>query len=348
MLDRRNFIKFAGLSVAAVTLSSCSTTIPKAKPKVVPSAGTTEAPSGNITLYTSEPENKITEIISAFNEEYPDVTVALYRAGTGEVTARIASEQASGGVRGDVLLAADAPTYETLKKQKLLAKFIPAESNKLLKSVVDPEGYYVGTRIIPTIIAFNTGTTLTKPKSWSALTDPIYAGKIAMPNPDVSGAAAFNTALWLNSPDLGEKWLRALIKNKPTVLQSNGPVSQAVAEGTPPLGVVVDYLVRDLATAGSPIGIIYPKDGVPYVSEPAAVFAASQNKPAAQAFVEFLVSKKGQELAVKQNYLPVREDVGTPKGASKLSSIKLLQPDISAIAEQQSAAVKLFDSLIAG
>jgi iron(III) transport system substrate-binding protein len=344
MLDRRSFIKIAGISAATAGLAACSTTVPKA---TVPSSSGS-ALSGQITLYTSEPENKISDIISAFKVHQPNVTVSLYRAATGDLSARIASEVAAGGVRGDVLLAADAPTYEKWKKQNLLEKFIPSDSSKLIKGVVDPEGYYVGTRIIPTIIAYNTGASVVKPKSWNDLIDPQYKSKIAMPNPDVSGAAAFNTALWLATPSLGETWLRALVKNKPAVLASNGPVSQNVAAGTQPIGIVVDYLVRDLAAKGSPIGIIYPSDGVPYISEPAAVFAASQNKPAAKAFVEFLVSVEGQKLAVAQNYLPVRDDVGTPKGATKMSDLKLLQPDISSIATQQAAAVKLFDSLLAG
>ncbi len=353
MIDRRRLLLILVSAVTAVSLASCATSLPSApsSPATGPLASEApggEAPSGEITLYTSEPENKITEVIQAFNEDYPDVTVNLYRAATGELTARIASEQEAGGVRADVLLAADAPTFEKFKVQNLLAKFVPQDANNLLPSVVDPQGYYVGTRIIPTIIAYNTNMTLARPTSWKDLTDPIYRGKIAMPNPDVSGAAAFNTALWLDTPSLGEPWLKALVANDPSVLQSNGPVSQAIAEGQPPLGIVVDYLVRDLAAKGSPIGTIYPSEGVPYISQPAAVFESAANKPAAEAFVSFLISEKGQKLAVAQNYLPVREDVGTPGGAVPLSELTLLEPDIAAIAAKQDAAVKLFNSLLDG
>ena len=44
----------------------------------------TQAESGStsITVYTSEPEEKVDEINAAFNEEFPDIEVKVYRAGS--------------------------------------------------------------------------------------------------------------------------------------------------------------------------------------------------------------------------------------------------------------------------
>lgn len=339
---RRGFVAGLGLAgIAGTALAGCSSPdMDKAK-----SGG---KGGSSITLYTSEPEDKINEIISAFNEDEPDIEVKLYRAGTGEIDAKIASESGAGGVHADVLLAADRPTYERYKSQKLLAKLDFDGADDLLDGFVDPDGYYVGTRVIPTVIAKNTSSDLPDPKGWQDLTESDYSGKIALPSPDVSGAAAYNAAVWLQQKSLGEKWLRALIKNKPTVLESNGPVSQAVAEGSSPIGVVVDYLIRDLKAKGSPIDAIYPEEGMPFVDEPAAVFEDSKNKDAAQKFVSFLVSQKAQELASKQNYIPVRKGVATPKGSPDLEDLKLFEADPAEIAKKQPAAVKLFDKLVDG
>ena len=161
-----------------------------------------------------------------------------------------------------------------------------------------------------------------------------------------SGAAAFNTAVWLEQEDLGEQWLTALVDNDPTVLESNGPVGQAVADGTAGIGIVVDYVARELADAGSPIALNYPTDGVPYVSQPAGVFADAQNPEAAKDFIDFLVSQQGQEIAVEQSYLPVREDVGVPEGAPELADIELITPDLVRIAEIQDQAVATFNDLL--
>ncbi len=219
-------------------------------------------------------------------------------------------------------------------------------AGELNQDVVDAEGFYVGTRIIPTVIAYNTGLLDAAPESWAELADPAFKGKIAMPNPDVSGAAAFNTAVWLEEEALGGKWLTQLMANEPTVLESNGPVGQAVAGGTVPIGVVVDYVARELAEKGSPVALNYPTDGVPYVSQPAGIFTDAGNPAAANDFIDFLISQEGQKLAVEQSYVPVRGDVGVPEGAPELSELKLINPDLEKIAGGQDAAVEKFNSLL--
>ncbi|MFO7691435.1 MAG: extracellular solute-binding protein, partial [Cryobacterium sp.] len=241
--------------------------------------------------------------------------------------------------------AADSATFETYKADDLLLAYTPADVDALNQDVVDPDGFYVGTRIIPTVIAYNTGTIDTPPASWQDLTDPAYAGLITMPNPDVSGAAAYNAAVWLDNADLGDAWLTGLAANQPVIADSNGPVAQAVAAGTQPVGVVVDYLVRELKAAGSPIDVAYPTEGVPYVSQPVGIFASTDERAASEAFIDFLISAEGQTLAVEQSYLPVRNDVGTPDGAPALDDITILTPDLDVINDTKVAAVARFNEL---
>lgn len=306
----------------------------------------TAADSGTLTVYTSEPQAKIDALVAAFNEEHPDITVEVFRAGTGDLTARIEAERTTGAIGADVLLAADAPTFEGYKADGLLQPYTPADVAALNPDVVDPDGFYVGTRIIPTVIAYNTTAVDAPPTAWADLTDPKFLGKITLPNPDVSGAAAYNTAVWLSTPELGEPWLAGLAANQPIVAESNGPVGQAVAAGTQPVGIVVDYLVRELAAKGSPIALSYPSDGVPYISQPAGIFTDADSTEAARAFVDFLVSKRGQELAVAQQYLPVRGDVGSPAGAPALTEVALLSPDLEQITAIQDEAVAKFNDLV--
>ncbi|PXA70032.1 ABC transporter substrate-binding protein [Cryobacterium arcticum] len=334
----------ATLVVLGLTLAGCST--PAATAENTPEASAAAAlEPATITVYTSEPQEKIDAIVAAFNETQPDVTVEVFRAGTGDLTARIEAERTTGDVQADILLAADSATFEGYKADDLLLAYTPADVESLNQDVVDPDGFYVGTRIIPTVIAYNTGVIDTPPTSWADLTDPAYAGQITMPNPDVSGAAAYNAAVWLDNADLGDEWLVDLAKNKPVIADSNGPVSQAVAAGTQPVGVVVDYLVRELKAAGSPIDVAYPTEGVPYVSQPVGIFASTDEEAASEAFVDYLVSAAGQELAVEQSYLPVRNDVGTPDGAPAMDDIEILTPDLDVIADTKAAAVARFNEL---
>ncbi|SED66074.1 ABC transporter substrate-binding protein [Rhodococcus koreensis] len=328
-------------TVAALTLAACSEpAAPDAE-----QTGNADSGAGTLTVYTSEPQAKIDALVAAFTAE-TGIDVEVFRAGTGDLTARIEAERTTGTIGADVLLAADAPTFESYKTEGLLQPYTPADVNALNPDVVDPDGYYIGTRIIPTVIAYNTTAVDAPPTAWKDLADPKYRGQITLPNPDVSGAAAFNTAVWLSTPELGESWLEALAANDPVVAESNGPVGQAVAAGTQPVGIVVDYLVRELAAKGSPIALAYPTDGIPYISQPAGIFTGSDDTEAARKFVDFLVSKQGQELAVKQQYLPVRGDVGTPDGAPALADLALLTPDLQEITKIQDDAVRKFNGLV--
>lgn len=281
-------------------------------------------------------------------EQHPDIEVEVYRAGTGDLNARIESEKASGTIEADVLWAADAPTFETYKEAGDLAQLSSVETDDIIEEALDPEGYYVGTRIIPTVIAYNTEVLEQDalPESWQDLTDPEFADKLVMPDPAVSGAAAFNASVWKNDDQLGEEWIQALGENNPMIAKSNGPTSEEIASGGRPVGIVVDYLVRDLAAQGSPIDAIYPTEGAPYITEPAGVFADSDAQEAAELYIEFLLSEEGQKLAVEQAYLPVREDVGPPEGTPELSAIELMTPDLEVVTADKEAAVELFQSTV--
>lgn len=345
MTNVRNTLPIALLSISALALAGCSASA-SSEPESTASESSVDAPEpATITVYTSEPQEKADELVAAFNEVHPEVTVEVFRAGTGDLTTRVATEQQSGGIQADIFLAADAGTFEDYAADDLLLQYTPVDIEAINADVVDPEGYYTGTRIIPTVIAYNTGIITEAPESWADLTDPKYADQIVMPNPDVSGAAAYNSAVWLNEEQLGEDWMTALAENNPVIADSNGPVSQAVATGAQPVGVVVDYLVRELAEQGSPIAVSYPSEGVPYVSQPVGIFADTEEVEASKAFVDFLVSSAGQELAVEQSYLPVRSDVGTPEGAPSMEDITILSPDLETIRSTQDSAVETFRKL---
>lgn len=344
---RKSLSVAAALGVAALSLVGCSEpTEDAASSTETTGEATKDSASDSLTLYTSEPEEKVDQIVAAFNEEHPDVDVQVYRAGTGDLKARIEAEKTSGSVEADLIWAADAPTFEAFKADDLLAKFNDVETDEVLDGAADPEGYYVGTRIIPTVIAYNTSVIneADAPQSWTDLTDERFRDKIVMPDPAVSGAAAYNATVWMNNDKLGEDWVTALGGNAPMIAASNGPTSQEIAGGGHPVGVVVDYLVRDLAAQGSPVKEVYASEGSPYITEPIAVFADSEHQSAAELFINFVLSKKGQELAVEQNYLPIIEGVGTPGDAPELDDIALMDAGLKTLTDDRARSVEFFQN----
>ena len=304
-------------------------------------------PSGQIVLYTSEPQENADETVAAFNEQYPDIEVQVFRTGTGELLTRIESEEAAGGVQADVLLAADAPTFENLKSKDLFVEYTPTGAEEIAEEFKDPDGFYTGTRLISTIIGYNTDQVQEPPRSWQDLLDPLYQGqRIGMPSPDYSGAAAYNIALWYARPELGAPFVEGLAENQPTVVEGNGQVREGLANGQFPVGVIIDYMVRDLEQQGSPVSGVFPEEGVPVITEPVAIFEGSENQEAAQAFADFLVSREGQELAASQNYVPIVPGVEPPEGAPSLDEIDILQGDLQELVADQDAAKERFNQLL--
>lgn len=108
---KRSLGTVAALAISALALSACSSSAPAESETA---AGSAQADPASITLYTSEPQEKIDALIAAFNEEHPEISVEVFRAGTGDLTARIAAEEKAGDIGADLLLAADAPTFEGL------------------------------------------------------------------------------------------------------------------------------------------------------------------------------------------------------------------------------------------
>jgi iron(III) transport system substrate-binding protein len=305
-----------------------------------------DGPAGEITLYTSEPQENADALVAAFNEQYPNIEVTVFRSGTGELVTRIESEREAGGVQADVLVAADAPTFESLKEEGLFLQYTPEGAEQIDEQFKDPDGYYVGTRLISTIIGYNTNQVDDPPQSWQELTDPEYRGRIGMPSPDYSGAAAYNTALWASRPELGWEWIEALVANEPTVVEGNGQVQQGLASGQFAVGILIDYMVRDLEEQGSPVSGVFPEEGVPAIFQPAAIFENTDNREAAERFVDFLISEEGQRLSVEQNYVPIRSDIESPEGAPQLDEIEILEGDLERLTAEQDAARERFNELL--
>jgi iron(III) transport system substrate-binding protein len=67
-----------------------------------------------------------------------------------------------------------------------------------------------------------------------------------------------------------------------------------------------------------------------------AILSTAANPEAAKAFVDFLLSKEGQELAVRQGYLPALADVAPPEGFPPRDQIVLMAFDpAQALAEDE-------------
>jgi iron(III) transport system substrate-binding protein len=301
-------------------------------------------PSGTLRLYTSQPDADAAATKAAFEAAYPGVSVEIFRSGTEQVISRFLLEVEAGAPQADVLLVADGPTFELLKARGLLESYVSPEAAAIDAAYRDPDGYYAGTKILATLIAYNTALVPTPVTSWAELA-ALPARSVAMPSPSYSGAAAYNLGVVTRDGGLGWTWYETLATRDVFLTQGNGAVLRSVAGGEVPYGIIVDFLPIRAARDGSPIGIVYPSEGVPVITEPVGIVKGNANPEAARAFVDFLLSAAGQEVAAAMGYMPLRADVAAPAGFPALADLTVLSAPAADLAATRDADKERFARL---
>lgn len=305
--------------------------------------------SGKLQVYTSQPDSDISKLVAGFTKEHPQVQVDVFRSGTEEVIARINTEMRAGKLGADVLFLADAPTFEALKTQNLLMAYQSGELKDVHKDLLDIDNMYSPTKMIPIGIVVNTNKVkdLTK-VDWNTLSESENKGQTVMPSPLYSGAAAYNVGVFRNEPALGWNYYEKLKENQVMVVKGNGDVIKRVASGEKSFGIVVDFMAFNAAKQGSPVAFIYPKTGSSVITEPVGITKTTQNVAAAKAFVDFVLSAEGQQLAVQQGYLPVSKGVNAPEGRQAAAALKILTVPVKKLVEQRETDKKDFTTLFGG
>ena len=170
-------------------------------------AAKTGGPSGEVMVYTSIYPDIIDNVCKpAMSKVFPDMKVDWFQGGTEKVMTKMAGEIKAKKIGADVLMVAEPSYYLSLKN---------------LKDVItdkDEKGAWSSVRISNMIIAYNSDKLSAEeaPKSWKDLTDPKWQGKIAMPNPMLSGTAFVAVAALADK--YGWEYLTACALKKATPL----------------------------------------------------------------------------------------------------------------------------------
>lgn len=311
---------------------------------IVTALSTPAFAASTLTLYTSQPNEDAQMTVTAFEKAHPDIEVKWIRDGTTKLTARLQAELAVGGAAPDVLLIADSVTMESLKKQDLLAAYKSPEASRYDTQLYDPQGYYYGTKLITTGIAYNTRAPV-KPGSWQDLLKPELKNMTTLPSPLYSGAAQIHMATLMNDPQLGFAWYEKLKANGAMPQSGNGAVMNAITSGSKGYGVLVDYMAIREKAKGAPIEFVFPKEGVSIVTEPVAMLKKAKNPDGAKAFIDFVLSDAGQRMVLKQGYLPADANLPAPEGFPARESIKLMPYDPAKALADTDANKKRFADL---
>ncbi|WP_271461078.1 ABC transporter substrate-binding protein [Pantoea leporis] len=306
-----------------------------------------EAPAGKLVVYTSQAPEIAQQTMDAFKAAYPNVQIEWTRNGTTQLMNVLRTEMMSGEAKPDVLLIADAINLGALKNENHLYSYSDAPLSHINPSFYDKDKTFFGTKIIATVIAYNTQHA--QPiDSWNALAVEANKGQIAVPSPLYSGAALYKLHTDINTPSIGWSFYKKLAAIGIAPQGGNGPALKAVASGLDKYGIITDADVILAKKKGSPVDLVYPKEGVSYVTEPVAIMKTAHNLPAAKAFVNFMLSEPGQKLVVEQGNRPVDDRVSAPAGFTPINKIKLLSPDVAKAIKEDAAVRDRFSALFGG
>ena len=295
--------------------------------------------SGKLTLYTSEPEELVNEMVADFNKSYPDVQIDIFRSGTGKVVSKMSAELETGSTEADIIWFADIGYVRQLDEQGLILHYSPEEASAISAEYRYNDGMAHEVRLIYNVIAYNTTKVSDPPKDWLDVTESAYNGTFAMANPNYSGGAF--TALVVNVQNedkVGWDFYTRAAENNCKYEESNGNLQTKVSSGEYSAVAIVDFMARNAKNDGSPVDVVWPESGAILVPTPIALMStvSEESVGAAKAFIDYMYAVDTQKLFVEQGYLPVISEAGVPQGAPQVSEIVTMPFDLDYYSEHSS------------
>jgi len=250
------------------------------------------------------------------------VKVSAIPAGTPVAYGRIVEWK--GRPEVDIFWGGESALFEKLAEQKLLQKVeiakplwdeIPAAIGKPKPiPLKDKDGFWVGTALEPYGLVYHPKKIqrlgIPEPKEWDDLLQPKLKGEVAQcaPTRSSSSNATYEVMLSMYGEDKGWEWLKKLAQNTGHFTARSRDVPTVVAKGEYTAGFAVpSYMAFEEKLAGFDLKFVAPKNAF-VTPEPMAILAGARNPRAARAFIEFLLSERGQKVFMERGLFPI-----TPK-----------------------------------
>jgi ABC-type Fe3+ transport system substrate-binding protein len=267
---------------------------------------------GQVVWYTTQIIDQFARPAAAAFEKKYGIKVAYVRANSNEVALRVMNEAKAGRMQADVFDGTGATA--SLKKEGIVAKFIPENAKRFPKEYIDAEGYWVATNLYVLTPGYNTELIKkgTEPKTFQDLLDPKYKGKIAWNSTSSSSAGPGFVGIVLDTmgEEKGKAYLRELAKQQPAGLAvaARQVLDQVIAgEYAIALNIFNNHAVIS-AAKGAPVDWI-PMDPALGVLSVISVTKDAPHPNAGRLFLEFLMSEEGQKIYRDAEYLPVDPNV---------------------------------------
>lgn len=257
-----------------------------------------------LVLYSGQHVQTTDSLVAGFEKVHPNVTVVVRSNDEDIFDAEIVAEGSHSPA--DVFLSENSPALEYLQRRGLLTKVDPSTLSHTPARFNSPRSDWVGVSARVSVLLYN--PSLIKkgalPTTVLALANPKYKGKLAFAAGETDFQPIVTSVLRAYGKKVALKWLEGIKNNSAShVYPGAETIANEVNRGVVAFGVVNQYYwyrmraeigksnMRSLITYFSPHNPGYVLD----VSG-AGVLKSSRHKVAAQEFLAFLVSPKGQEI----------------------------------------------------
>ena len=262
---------------------------------------------GKVVWYTTMSTDHSKQFADRFHQRYPFVKPVVLRSGGGSLLNRAIAEANAGKHEWDVIYGTGDMVLP-LKERKLIAPYFSQEAKMIDGDLKDQNGYWTAVYVNPVVLGYNTNMVKPgeAPRTYDELLSPKFKGrKISFDDNYFTFLQGLINA-W--GREKAVAYLRKLAAQDLAVMGGTTVRVQLAAAGEYPMLVAYAPIIQNYANRGAPLDWIALEPVI--LSITTVQLADKANNPnAAKLFVNFSLSKAGQQLLWESNRVPVRKDV---------------------------------------
>ena len=263
---------------------------------------------GALTIYSALTVNQaLRPLADGFQKKYPFIKVDFWRGSSRKIAQKVLAERRADSLVADVLEGSGLS--QIMIKAKGVVPFSTPYANNISKKYRDENNLWVASRCSYFGTAYNQKIIPagTQPKTYSDLLNPKWKGKIAWRIGSETGALLFISNLRMA---MGEKSATAYFAelSKQGLINFKGSARtlvNRVVEGEYPLAIQI-FAHHPIISAkkGAKIGVQMMQP-IPSVNGTIMVPKGVKNAHAAMLFIDYYLSRAGQNVLKKARYFPV-------------------------------------------
>lgn len=285
-------------------------------PGLVPAAQLqgTAAAERKMVWYTTIGSADAKMLIDQFRQRYPDIDAEYFRTGGPQLVERIFTEARAGRHLWDVFMNSAIYTH-LLTEKGMLAVYESPEARFYREGYKDPRGRWTSIYTNYAVAGYNTKLVPREevPKTYADLLKRFWSGQIGMDAKSYEWFAVVARGL---GEDRGMSFMRSLAKQNVQLRNGRELVSELVAAGEFKLALTAySQNYETLKVRGAPVDWV-ALDPVYANIHPLGLSSRAPHPTAGKLFIDFVLSKAGQELVRAQKRIPDRID--TPPNPARL------------------------------